>query len=240
MTGATHYALAVSEGTVLVTGGTGALGGAVVEAMLAAGWQVVATWVVPEERDRIPAHDDLELAQADLFDEQVVEELVRGAASGRHPLRAVVNLVGGYAAGTRVHETTVEDFERMFRLNVRPAFLVTRAAAPYLVDAGGGSIVCVSARAALHPFPAAAAYASSKAAVLAFAKAVAADYRDDGVRCNAVLPSVIDTPANRASQPDADHSRWVQPAEIAAVIRFLCSAESSPVSGAAVPVYGRA
>ena len=230
----------MSEGTVLVTGGTGALGGAVVEAMLDAGWHVVATWVVPEERDRMGERDGLDLAQADLFDEQVVEELVRGAASGRRPLRAVVNLVGGYSAGPRLHETSLADFERMYRLNLRPTFLVTRAAAPYLIDAGGGSIVCVSARAALQPFPGAAAYASSKAAVQAFAKAVAADYREERVRCNAVLPSVIDTAANRRSQPDADHSRWVQPAEIAAVIRFLCSDESAPVSGAAVPVYGRA
>ena len=171
----------MSEGTVLVTGGTGALGGAVVEAMLDAGWHVVATWVVPEERDRMGERDGLDLAQADLFDEQVVEELVRGAASGRRPLRAVVNLVGGYSAGPRLHETTLADFERMYRLNLRPTFLVTRAAAPYLIDAGGGAIVCVSARAALQPFPGAAAYASSKAAVQAFAKAVAADYRDE--RC---------------------------------------------------------
>jgi NAD(P)-dependent dehydrogenase (short-subunit alcohol dehydrogenase family) len=230
----------MSEGTVLVTGGTGALGGAVVEAMLDAGWHVVATWVVPAERDRMGAREGLELAQADLFDEEVVDELVRGAASGPRPLRAVVNLVGGYSAGPKLHETTLADFERMYRLNLRATFLVMRAAAPYLIDAGGGSIVCVSARAALQPFPGAAAYASSKAAVLAFAKVVAADYRDERVRCNAVLPSVIDTPANRRSQPDADHSRWVQPAEIAAVIRFLCSDESAPVSGAAVPVYGRA
>jgi NAD(P)-dependent dehydrogenase (short-subunit alcohol dehydrogenase family) len=109
-----------------------------------------------------------------------------------------------------------------------------------MLDAGGGSIVCVSARAAVQPFGGAVGYVSSKAAVLAFAQAVAADYRDHGVRCNAVLPSVVDTPANRAAQPDADHSRWVAPAQIAGVIRFLCSDESAPVSGAALPVYGRA
>ena len=80
----------------------------------------------------------------------------------------------------------------------------------------------------------------SKAAVIAFVKAIAVEYRDDGLRCNAILPSVIDTPANRAGQPDADHSRWVAPAEIAQVVRFLCSDESAPVSGAEVPVYGRA
>ena len=230
----------MDDGTALVTGGTGALGGAVVDALLAAGWHVVATWIVPEERERTAAREGLDLVQADLLDEAAVEEAVRHCASGRHPLRAVVNLVGGYAAGPKVHETALEDFERQFRLNLRPTFLVTRAAVPYLLDAGGGSIVCVSARAAVQPFPGAAAYVSSKAAVLAFAQAVAADYRDDGVRCNAVLPSVIDTPANRTSQPAADHSRWVAPAEIAGVVRFLCSAESAPVSGAALPVYGRA
>jgi NAD(P)-dependent dehydrogenase (short-subunit alcohol dehydrogenase family) len=101
-------------------------------------------------------------------------------------------------------------------------------------------VVCVSTRAAVQPFPGAAGYIVSKAAVLAFVKAIAIEYRDDGVRCNAILPSVIDTPANRASQPDADHSRWVAPAEIATVVRFLCSEESAPVSGAEVPVYGRA
>jgi NAD(P)-dependent dehydrogenase (short-subunit alcohol dehydrogenase family) len=139
-----------------------------------------------------------------------------------------------------VHETPPEDFERQLALNLRPTFLVTRAAIPRLIDAGGGSIVCVSTRAAVRPFSGAAGYIVSKAAVLAFVQALDADYRDDGVRCNAILPSVIDTPANRASQPDADHSRWVPPAEIAQVVRFLCSEESAPVSGAEVPVYGRA
>ena len=128
----------------------------------------------------------------------------------------------------------------MFRLNLRPTFLVTRAAVPFMLDKGGGSIVCVSARAAVQPFGGAVGYISSKAAVLAFAQAVAADYRDLGVRCNAVLPSVVDTPANRSAQPDADHIALGRAREIAGVIRFLCSDESAPVSGAAVPVYGRA
>jgi NAD(P)-dependent dehydrogenase (short-subunit alcohol dehydrogenase family) len=98
----------------------------------------------------------------------------------------------------------------------------------------------MSARAAERPFAGAAAYAASKAAVATFARCVATEYRDHDVRCNAVMPSVIDTPANRAAEPDADHSRWVQPAEIARVIVFLCADESAAVSGAAVPVYGRA
>jgi len=231
----------VRDRTVLVTGGTGALGGAVVDAFLDAGWRVVCTWVVPQERERMGERDGLELVRADLFDEQEVTAAVRQAAATEGaPLRAVANLVGGYLAGPRVEETTLEQFEGQLRLNLRPTFLVTRAALPALVEAGGGGIVCMSARAAERPFGGAAAYASSKAAVRTFAQAVAVEYRDDGVRCNAVLPSVIDTPANRAAEPDADHSRWVQPSEIARVVLFLCSEDSAPVSGAAILVYGRA
>jgi NAD(P)-dependent dehydrogenase (short-subunit alcohol dehydrogenase family) len=231
----------VRDRTVLVTGGTGALGGAVVDAFLGAGWRVVCTWVLPSERERMGDRDGLELIEADLFHEEQVTTTVRqAAATDGAPLRAVANLVGGYLAGPRVAETTLEQFEGQLRLNLRPTFLVTRAALPALVEAGGGGIVCMSARAAERPFGGAAAYASSKAAVRTFAQSVAVEYRDDGVRCNAVMPSVIDTPANRAAEPDADHSRWVKPAEIARVILFLCSEESAPVSGAAVPVYGRA
>jgi NAD(P)-dependent dehydrogenase (short-subunit alcohol dehydrogenase family) len=128
----------------------------------------------------------------------------------------------------------------MIRLNLVPAFTLARAAMPRLVERGGGAFVGVSARAAVRPFAGAAAYIAAKAAVLAFIQALDAEYRARGVRSNAVLPSVIDTPANRAGQPDADYSKWVPPAEIARVIRFLVSEESAPTSGAAVPVYGRA
>jgi NAD(P)-dependent dehydrogenase (short-subunit alcohol dehydrogenase family) len=227
--------------TILVTGGTGALGSAVVSAFRDAGWRTAVTWVDPKELERVPEGDGLVLIEADLFDEQAVEHaVVEAAGEESAPLRAVANLVGGYAGGSRIHETPVEEFERQFTLNLRPTYLVTKAALPRLIEAGGGSIVCVSSRAAVQPFAGAAGYIASKAAVIAFAQTVAAEYRDQSVRCNAILPSVIDTPANRASQPDADHSRWVAPAEIAQVVRFLCSEESAPVSGAEVPVYGRA
>jgi NAD(P)-dependent dehydrogenase (short-subunit alcohol dehydrogenase family) len=227
--------------TILVTGGTGALGSAVVDTFLDASWRVAVTWVDPKELEHVTEREGLVLVEADLFDQDAVKEAVaRAAGDASAPLRAVVNLVGGYGGGARIHETSPEDFERQLALNLRPTFLVTRAALPRLIDAGGGSIVCVSSRAAVRPFSGAAGYIVSKAAVIAFVRTVATEYRDDGVRCNAILPSVIDTPANRASQPDADHSRWVAPAEIAQVVRFLCSEDSAPVSGAEVPVYGRA
>ncbi len=120
-----------------------------------------------------------------------------------------------------------------------PGFNLARAAMPQLVERGGGAYVGVSARAALRPFSGAAGYIAGKAAVLAFVQALDAEYRADGVRCNAVLPSTIDTPANRAAQPDADFSKWTDPAEIARVIRFLVSERLRGDQRRGVPVYGR-
>jgi NAD(P)-dependent dehydrogenase (short-subunit alcohol dehydrogenase family) len=226
--------------TALITGGTGGLGSAVVRAFLQDGWRVVVPWVEERELERAPSGEAVALVQADLFDPAAVARVVDAAGPS---LRAVVNLVGGFAMGGRVHETPVEEFEAQFRLNLRPAYLVCAAAIPVMLrndPPSRGSVVCVSTRAALRPFPGAAGYIASKAAVLAFVDALAAEYTQDGIRANAVLPSVIDTPANRASMPDADPATWVTPDEIAGVIRFLCSEAAAPTSGAHVPVYGRA
>ena len=228
------------DSTAIVTGGTGGLGAAVVSRLLDDGWHVVVPWIVQAELQRVGERAGLHLIQADLFEPEGVEALLHAATQTGAPLRGLVNLVGGFAVGGRVHETPLEDFEAQFRLNLRPTYLVTQAALPHLIEAGGGSIVCVGSRAALAPFRGAAGYVASKAAVIAFAQAVATEYKNDAVRANAILPSVIDTPGNRASMPDADFDRWVKPAEIAGVVAHLLSADSAPVSGAAIPVYGRA
>jgi NAD(P)-dependent dehydrogenase (short-subunit alcohol dehydrogenase family) len=227
--------------TAIITGGTGGLGSAVVARLLDDGWRVVVPWIVEHELERVQRRDGLELVQADLFDHEAVAAVVATASEAAEaPLQGLVNLVGGFAAGGKVHETPIDEFEAQFRLNLRPTYLMTQAVLPKLLEAGGGAIVCVGTRAALQPFPGAAGYISSKAAVIAFASAVAAEYKNDGVRCNVILPSVIDTPGNRASMPDADHDRWVKPAEIASVIAHLLSSDAAPTSGAAIPVYGRA
>lgn len=217
----------------LVAGGGGALGRAVVRELAKAGWMVT---VVDRHNRTDPLAGGAQLVQADLLE----PEAAQAAVEGVRDLRAVVNLVGGFSMGPKVEGVELADFERMLRLNLVPAFNLAHAAMPHLADAGGGAFVCVSARAALHPFSGAAGYITAKAAVLALVRALDSEYRDARVRCNAVLPSVIDTPANRESMPKADPSRWVAPEEIARVIRFLCSEDSAPTSGAAVPVYGRA
>jgi NAD(P)-dependent dehydrogenase (short-subunit alcohol dehydrogenase family) len=223
--------------TALVTGGTGGLGSAVTRELIAHGWRVVVPWIKREELSRVEDHPQLELVEADLTDPSSAAGAVDRAGAS---LRAVVNLVGGFAQGGRVHETAVEDFEAQLRLNLRPTYVVTAAALPAMLAAGTGAIVCVSSRAALRPFPGAAGYITAKAAVLAFVDALDAEYRQDGIRANAIMPSTIDTPANRAASPDADHSSWVPPEEIAHTIRYLCSRDSTATSGAHVPVYGRA
>ena len=221
--------------TVLVAGGTGYLGNAVVRELIGSGYDVAATWVIERERERLES-EPVELIEADLFDADQVDAAIAAVSE----LEAVVNLVGGFSDGPRVHETDPDEFERMLRLNVIPGFLLARAAMPRMMERGGGAFVGVSARPALRPFAGAAGYISSKAAVLALVQALDAEYKGDGIRCNAILPSVIDTPANRESMPDADHAKWVPPEQIAKVVRFLVSEDSAATSGAAVPVYGRA
>jgi NAD(P)-dependent dehydrogenase (short-subunit alcohol dehydrogenase family) len=223
--------------SVIITGGTGGLGSAVTGAFLQDGWRVVVPWVAERELERVGEHERLTLVQADLMDPGSAAEVVAAAGDDLH---AVANLVGGFAQGGRVHETPIEDFEDQLRLNLRPAYLMCAAAIPRLLAAGGGALVCVSSRAALRPFPGAAGYITGKAAVLALVDALHAEYRGDGIRANAILPSTIDTPANRASMPDADHGTWVKPDEIARVIRFLCSEDAGVVGGGHIPVYGRA
>lgn len=227
--------------TALITGGSGGLGIGVTTAFLDAGWRVVVPWLAEDELDRLPEHENLHTVRADLFEAADAQQAAKlAAADDDAPLRAVVNLVGGFAMGGRVHETDVAEFEQQLRLNLRPTYLTSQAALPHLIANGGGSIACVSSRAALKPFSGAAGYITGKAAVLSLVDAMAAEYKRDNVRVNAVLPSVIDTPANRASQPNADYGNWVSPAEIGRVLLFLCSGDSGVVSGAHVPVYGKA
>lgn len=227
-------------GTAIITGGTGGLGAAVTRRFLDDGWHVVVPWVAEDELSRLDAHPALTLLHADLFEPDSAQAVVAAASEADGgPLGAVVNLVGGYAAGERLHATPVADFETQLRLNLRPTYLTCQAALPRLMEAGGGAIVCMASRAAVAPFPGGSGYGVAKAAVLALVDALAVEYGGDGVRANAILPSIIDTPGNRAAMPGADPSDWVRPEEIAAMIAHLCREESTAVNGAHVPMYGR-
>ncbi|HWK24926.1 MAG TPA: SDR family NAD(P)-dependent oxidoreductase [Solirubrobacter sp.] len=214
--------------TALVTGGAGGLGRSVVDTLVAGGWDVVVPIARPSDlKDRA----NVTTVVADLTDPDDVARAVRVAEPG---LRALVNLVGGFAADQPVADTPWTDFERLFTLNLRPTYLVTQAAWPHLTN--GGAIVCTGATAALNPLAGGAGYTASKAAVIAFARAVAAEGASQGIRCNAILPSLIDTPANRAAMPASEHAKRVPPSRIADVIAFLCGDASAALNGAQLPV----
>ncbi|WP_138842903.1 SDR family NAD(P)-dependent oxidoreductase [Rhodococcus pyridinivorans] len=223
--------------TALVTGGTGGLGSAVTEHLIDTGWRVVVPWVVREELQRLSEHSNLHLVEADLANEDALAKVMSVAsADSDAPLFGVVNLVGGFTAGQRVHEAPIEVLDSQLDLNLRTAYRVTQASLPHLIRHGGGSVICMSAAATRRPFPGAASYIASKAAVVALVETLALEYIEDHIRVNALLPFVINTPGNRAAMPDSDRRSWSQPADIAKVIDFLLSDNGAAITGGSIPV----
>jgi NAD(P)-dependent dehydrogenase (short-subunit alcohol dehydrogenase family) len=221
----------------LVVGGTGALGRAVSLALQQEGARVVVTYRKPQALDALG--NSAEGHQVDVTDEAAVSELVAKIVARHQRLDVLVNTVGGYAGGTKLWELEADVLDRMLAQNLRSGYALSRAAVPVMLKQGRGTIVNVAAKAAFDPPAGAAAYAASKAAAVALLDSLAAELKGTGVRVNSILPSVIDTPANRQAMPKADFSKWPKPEEIARVILFLCSDEAAVVHGAAIPVYGQ-
>ena len=203
---------------VVVTGGRGALGQGVVAVLEARGAIVHVT--PPELR----------------FDD---EAKVAAYFASVPQLWASVQLVGGFAMSS-ILETSLAELEQQWRINTVTCFLACREAVRALRKSGGGRIVNVGSRAAVNGSPNMSAYVASKAGVSALTQSLAAEVLGDGILVNAVLPSIIDTPANRAAMPRADHAAWPKPTEIGEAIAFLTSPQNTLISGALVPVYGRA
>ena len=227
----------------LVSGGTGGLGRAVTLAFLAEGARVAVPYFDQKEFDDLKAAASehavrLEGQSIDVTDEAAVRMFADGVLAKHGRLDVLVNTVGGYAGGLKLWEMDAKVFDRMLQLNLRSGFALSRAAVPAMLKQGHGAIVNVAAKAAVDHAAGASAYASSKAAAVALMDSLAADLKGTGVRVNSILPSIIDTKANREAMPDADFSKWPKPEEIARVILFLCSDEAAVVHGAALPVYG--
>jgi NAD(P)-dependent dehydrogenase (short-subunit alcohol dehydrogenase family) len=226
-----------------VTGGTGGLGRAVSLAFLSEGAVVVATYRTQAEFDDLAeaagaSSTRLHGHRIDVTDEAATRRLAEEVVERHGRLDALVNTVGGYAGGVKLADLDTKVLDHLLALNLRSGYALARAVLPAMLDAGAGSIVNIAAKAALDHPPRAAAYAASKAAALALMNSLAAETLGTGVRVNSVLPSIIDTAANRRSMPKADFAKWPKPEEIARVILFLCSEDAAVINGAAIPVYG--
>ena len=228
----------------MVAGGTGGLGRAVSMAFLNQDAKVVVTYRNQKEFASLQSEagihaSSLQGERVDVTDIAAIEQLVESVVAKHGRLDVLVNTVGGYAGGIKLWELDPGVFDRMLALNLRAGFALSRAAVAPMLRQKRGAIVNVAAKASYDHAAGAAAYAASKAAALAMIDSLAADTKGTGVRVNTILPSIIDTEANRNAMPDADFTNWPKPEDIASVILFLCSDDAKVIHGAAIPVFGK-
>ncbi len=229
------------DGTVaVITGASGALGSAAVERFREAGATVCAVDVVePSDDDAMLEVDEgTQFYEADLTDEDAVETVIDRVVDDHGRIDHLLNIAGTWRGGDPIEETDTSEFDFLVDVNLKTAFLASKHALPHL-RARDGSIVSVSSRSSLEGGEGDGPYRITKAGIRLLTETLAEENRGT-VRANCVMPSVIDTPMNREMMPDADHDSWVDPADIADVMAFLCSDGASVTSGAAVPVYGEA
>lgn len=220
-------------GIVAVTGAAGALGRKVVETLAGAGWRVVAIDLGPVGPDGVA----LALGGVNLTDEAAMAGAAERISAELGQLDGLVNIAGGFSWET-VQDGAVATWDRLYAMNVKTTLVSSRALLP-LLRASRGAIVNIGAAASVKAATGMGAYAASKAGVARLTEALAEELKDEGVRVNALLPSIIDTPANRADMPDAEFDRWVAPSQLADVIAFLLSPAATAITGALIPVTGR-
>jgi NAD(P)-dependent dehydrogenase (short-subunit alcohol dehydrogenase family) len=236
-----RYKSAMVERIVIVTGGSGALGQAITQRFLADGAVVCVPWIVEKERERLAGSVDattaprLMLEQCDVGDDAAMERLVASVLGRHRRVDVLVSAVGGFAMGDLM-QTDRKLWDQMLALNLTTQYVAAHAVLPSMLRAGSGRIVAIASRAVVPPSGGFIGYTVAKAAVIAFVQALAAETKGRGVTVNAVLPSTMDTPANRAAMPDVDPKTWVPVQAVADAIAFLAADTSAHVSGTLLAV----
>lgn len=225
--------------TLIITGGFGNLGRVVGQQALKRGANVCLLDYspVPENLDLLSSANVLAIGGVDVTDREATAAAIQEVLEKFGRLDALLNIAGGFRWETFA-ESNLENWDFLYNMNVKTAVTTTHAALPHLLK-NGGAVVCISAGAALKADLGLAAYAASKAGVSRFVESLSQEVKDRGVRVNAVMPSIIDTPVNRKDMPDADFSTWVSPEALANVLLFLVSDEASAITGAQIPVFNR-
>lgn len=228
-----------TDRTVMITGAAGNLGRAVAHAFATLDANIVAVGLRRQELEILGGDDSRRLlAPADLLVQAEVNKAVATALQRFGGIDVLCNIAGGFRMGEAVHETSDETFDFLFNINTRTLLHAVRAVIPHMVARSGGKIVNVAAFAAQKGLAQMGAYSASKAAVIRLTESMAAELREKHINVNCVLPTIIDTPENRAAMPGADPARWVSPRDLANVIVFLASAGARAIHGAALPVTG--
>ncbi len=225
---------------VLVTGGTGALGRAITGAFIASDAKVVSSYVVDREIEELKKENKsvVELIKADVTKEEEVEKLVSSIISKYGRIHVLVNVVGGYLGGKSVSELDEKEWDLMMTMNLKSAFLISKHVIPQMVSSKYGKIMHVSSRTGLKSSGYDSAYAASKSGLIRLVESLSEEVKESNINVNCIMPSTIDTEANRRAMPTADPGKWVKPQDLANVVLFLCSDEANVITGAAIPTYG--
>jgi NAD(P)-dependent dehydrogenase (short-subunit alcohol dehydrogenase family) len=238
-----------SNKTVLITGGTGALGRSITSAFIASNARVISSYVVDTEIEQLKKEEKekqkqskspVQLIKADVTKQEEVEKLVSSIISEHGQIHVLVNLVGGYLGGKTVSELDQKEWDLMMNMNLKSAFLISKHVIPQMASSKYGKIIHVSSRTGLKSDGYDSAYAASKSGLIRLVESMSEELKRSNINVNCIMPSVIDTEANRRAMPTADHSKWVKPHDLASVVLFLCSEDAKVITGAAIPTYGLA
>jgi NAD(P)-dependent dehydrogenase (short-subunit alcohol dehydrogenase family) len=229
-----------SNKVVLITGGTGALGSTVTKAFIASNaMATISTYIIDEEMENVKSEiKAAELIRSDITKEDEVKKLVSNVIEKHGHIHILINVVGGYLGGKSVAELDEKEWDTMMNMNLKSAFLISKHIIPIMVSTRYGKIVHISSRTGLRSDGYDSAYAASKSGLIRLVESISEEVKESNININCILPSVIDTQANRKAMPDADFNKWLKTEDLANVILFLCSEEAKAINGAAIPTYG--
>ena len=229
-----------SNRTVLVTGGTRALGRAITSAFIRCNAEVISSYVVGKEIEQLKTEtrSAVQLIKADVTKEEEVKRLVSNIISKYGHIHILANVVGGYFGGKSVSELDEKEWDLMITMNLKSAFLISKHVIPQMILSKYGRAVHVSSRTGLRSTGNDSAYAASKSGLIRLVESLAEETKESNINVNCIMPSMLDTEANRKAMPTADFSKWVKPEDLANVVLFLCSEDARVITGAAIPTYG--